>query len=534
MAALVDELVATLTLGAARAPQWWHERWSRSWWWTLLLTPIVTLWSGAIKDLHSDYLVFILQTQNNPSQQVLPRSFYWPQLLLSWSWSLDMTARLNSVLRVAGWLFCAIWFGRLVAVATSAKWWKIGTTVFAVAVGWSMWWPEVGDSLIYSGSSLGVFMFLAVLGDPSRLAVKRVNQPWFAAAICVVAFTVTSTNVLSWLVLLPIVTWILLFGTTESVQRRLAAGFAIALGVVVGIARLRNFASEDTGVTTFGLITRIRTTRHLWDGTLYLWDNLRIAGIVAVVSVLLAWRLHRVKLAALALAGFLVSLGVVPTAALSHVQANAMMPRYFAVQISFGLLVQCLVMAALTVDLFEKRHYCAAPMRLPAKFARGSRAAMVVASVMSIVVLAIAPLSFGLDYRDQSGRRKMGLPLSNETIKWVKELSRAEGVSILVAIDFWDNYPTQYVMQEQGIETFVFDGTRPVFDRFQPNFRQFLSLKSFVAVCRPKAQTCALDLIIGLKNRHLTDFEVVSLGKMVEPGDGTIETLRVRPKQTDA
>lgn len=529
MAALVDELVATLTLGAARAPQWWHERWSRSWWWTLLLTPIVTLCSGAIKDLHSDYLVFILQTQNNPSQQLLPRSFYWPQLLLSWSWSLDMTARLNSVLRVAGWLFCAIWFGRLVAVATSAKWWKIGTTVFAVAVGWSMWWPEVGDSLIYSGSSLGVFMFLAVLGDPSRLAVKRVNQPWFAAAICVVAFTVTSTNVLSWLVLLPIVTWILLFGTTESVQRRLAAGFAIALGVVVGIARLRNFASEDTGVTTFGLITRIRTTRHLWDGTLYLWDNLRIAGIVAVVSVLLAWRLHRVKLAALALAGFLVSLGVVPTAALSHVQANAMMPRYFAVQISFGLLVQCLVMAALTVDVFEKRHYCATPMRLPAKFARGSRAAMVMASVMSIVVLAIAPLSFGLDYRDQSGRRKMGLPLSSATIKRVKDLSRGEGLPILLAIEFWDSYPTQYLMNEQRIEAYYFAGSQPVFDRFQLDFERLLASRSFLMICRPTRETCRSDIGFVLRDRGLTDFYLETLELIIESEDQTIEILRVRP-----
>ena len=47
--------------------------WRRSWW-SVLFSPLVVLWSGGLKDLHSDYLQWILQTQNNPFEQLTASS----------------------------------------------------------------------------------------------------------------------------------------------------------------------------------------------------------------------------------------------------------------------------------------------------------------------------------------------------------------------------------------------------------------------------------------------------------------------------
>jgi len=48
--------------------------WQRVWWWSVLFSPLVVLWSGGLKDLHSDYLQWILQTQNNPFEQLTASS----------------------------------------------------------------------------------------------------------------------------------------------------------------------------------------------------------------------------------------------------------------------------------------------------------------------------------------------------------------------------------------------------------------------------------------------------------------------------
>ena len=191
---MVDELVATLKIRSHTWPQWWGDKWSRSWWWTMLVTPVVTLWSGALEDLHSDYLQWILQTQNNPWQQMYLRTLYWPQYLLAWSWDLGLTARLNALVRVGGFVFCVLWCSRLVSVVAGVRWWRVcmGLAVFCVV--WAWWWPEVGDSLVYSYTSLAVFIFLAVLGDPSGLH-RRLSGRWFPLVLVFASFVATATYV---------------------------------------------------------------------------------------------------------------------------------------------------------------------------------------------------------------------------------------------------------------------------------------------------------------------------------------------------
>jgi len=491
-----------------------------------MLTPAVTLWSGALKDLHSDYLQWILQTQNNPMQQLTSRIFYWPQYLLAWSWDLGLTARLNALVRVGSFVYCILWCSRLVSVAAWVRWWKVCVGLVMFCVVWVWWWPELGDSLVYSGTSLGVLVFLGALGDPSELS-RRLSGRWFPLVLAVASFVATATYVQSLLVMFPLFVWVVWFIGGVGVGRRWGLLVSLVAGGGAAVLRLRASGDEETGMTTFGLLTRIRMTRHLWDGTLYLWDSLRAAAVLVLLTSLLSWRLRSAKLVALGVAGFVVSVSVVPIAALRHVQANLMMPRYFSTLITIGLLVQFLVVVALAWILLERR----TAMRFPSnatKLLAVAKLVAVVTAVVSVGGVSVLPLGFGLDYRDQSGNRKTGAPLVTLTRDQLREMQAASGRPIVVFVDFWNLYPSIFLLQHEGVRAFALESP-PIFDVHQAGFKDLLRSRNFIVVCGERNMPCNASLQAVLDARGIVDFRLDQIGLQADELGRSFRLMSVKP-----
>jgi len=526
---MVDELVATVKVKSHTWPQWWGDKWSRSWWWTILLTPLVTLWSGALEDFHSDHILWILQTQNNPWQQMYQRVLYWPQYLLAWSWDLGLTARLNALIRVGTFLFCVLWCSRLVAIAAGIRWHRLCTGLVVFCSVWVWWWPELGDSLVYSGTSLGVFVFLAALGDPSGLC-QRLSRWWFPAVLVLASFVAASTFVQSLLVVWPLFLWMVWFDASGTATRRLGYLLTVIVGGGAAVLRIVASSNEETGVTMFGLMTKIRTTRHLWDGTLYLWDSLRAATVLVLFSLLMSWWLRSAKLAALGVAGFAVSVSVVPVAALRHVQMNLMMPRYFAGQITIGLLVQFLAVVALVWVSLERRTVWRRQVDLTWLATTSKRVALVVSTV-AIVVLSVTRLEFGMDYRDQSGNRKMAVPLTTSTREHLRELQKTSGKPIVVFVDFWDMYPSVFLLQQEGVRAFALEAV-PIFDVHQAGFKELLLSRNYAVICAQRFSTCVPEVGFVLAQRGVTRFDVSVFETLKEGSDRVFEILKVSGVET--
>jgi len=499
----------------------------------VLLTPVVTLWSGGLKDLHSDYLVWILQTQNNPTKQLLGRVLYWPQYLLAWSWDVGLTARLNVLVRVGSFVFCVVWCGRLVALAAGVCWWRVCVGVGVVCVVWSWWWPELGDSLVYSGTSLGVFVFLVALGDPAGLS-RRLSRRGFWLVLGVASFVSASTYVHSLLVVLPLFAWVVVFGGGAGrslgvwLRDRILVLVGVAVGSGVAVLRLSLLADEETGLSTFGLLTRLRTTRHLWDGNLYLWDSLRVSVALLVVSVVLAWWSRSASLVVLSGVGFVVSMGVVPIAALKHVQANLMMPRYFAAQITFGLLLQFLVVVAMVLMVVDRRWPVTRVSGRGAGVVTVAKAAVVAATVVAVCLVAVTPLGFGLNYRDQSGNSKAAQPLSSEVIGQLLDIQRRTEKPVLINLSFWDLYPSVFLAQQAGLMALVLD-TVPIYDVSQLRFDEILQSRSLVVICAPRFNSCIPEVGSILTQRGVSKVLVSEIGRISEDSGRVVAVLDVRP-----
>jgi len=532
---MVDKFVATLNLRLMNPPAWWRNRWQRSWWWAVLLTPVVTLWSGALKDLHSDYLQWILQTQNNPSEQLVDRIFYWPQLVLAWSWDLELTARLNTLLRVASFIYCVFWCGRLISVIARAQWWRVGIGMVGFCLCWFWWWPEVGDSLIYSGHTLGMFLLLIALGDPST-AGGRLSQRWFVIALVIVSYLATATYVHLLLVALPLVVIVFFFSkfpkrnAQSLLVKRIAISGSVAAGVAVGVFRIGALSDEETGWTTFGLKTKILNTRHLWDGNLYLWDSLRLSVLLFLVSIVLVCHLRQARLMVLASTGFTISLGVVPIAALKHVQTSLMMPRYFATQIIFGLLIQFVVVLITVCRLASARSMFALTKSHEFYALRIVRNAIAVVFVSTTILVLASPLGFGRDYRDQSGNSKVAVPLSGEVVTRLHTMQRESGGVVLVNMKVWDSYPSVFRLQRAGVRSLALD-TEPTFDFGQKDFMELLDTRSFLGVCEPRFTTCVSEFGDILNRRGIRRLQITEIDRVTETSGRVISVLQIRPQE---
>ena len=128
--------------------------------WSIVLTPLATLWSDALDDMHSDFLIWTFIAVDNPMHQALERILYWPQYLLFWSWDLNVTARILAALRVWSLVYCWLWIARLVSSTAMVARWKTSALMGMFVWWWVMTWPEVGDSSIYSGNTLSLAPFL--------------------------------------------------------------------------------------------------------------------------------------------------------------------------------------------------------------------------------------------------------------------------------------------------------------------------------------------------------------------------------------
>ncbi|MFM8644858.1 MAG: hypothetical protein ACKODN_06510, partial [Actinomycetota bacterium] len=212
------------------------------------------------------------------------RLVYWPQFALSWVWSLDLAVRLDSLLRHFSLIFLALWVVELTRVVAGVHLRRLAITS-AVFVGWwSMHWPEVGDSLYYSYAGIATLPFIALIGSPKRVLTTMSTTRAFVASM-VGAMFAAAMNVLSLLVLVPLVLglYVLRQGSAfkvsshgclsirDVVGRNLLIG--TAAGSLLALLCLTLSTNEDGGFTTFDLLEKIRTARHLWHGSLYIYDN---------------------------------------------------------------------------------------------------------------------------------------------------------------------------------------------------------------------------------------------------------------------
>jgi hypothetical protein len=307
---------------------------------------------------------------------------------------------------------------------------------------------------------------------------------------------------------------------------------SVLLGVGIGVYRLKSASSVETGVTQFGLLTRLRTTRHLWDGTLYLWTSLQVAVALFLLSVVLTWWVRNVRLAMLSGAGLLVSLGVIPIAMLKHVQANFMMPRYFSTTITLGLLLQFLVVVAMCYRLFERKRAMSPKKLTNSRALTFGRYTVLLGFTVTAIFVATIPLGFGLDYRDQSGKSKTGNPLDTDIVGRLGKLETTHGLPVLISLGFWDTYPTVFLLQLQRQGVLALDD-EPIFDVHQKNFASVLASREFYAVCRPRFSTCVQGLGAALQDRGLRGFSIRSVEQIPETKSQVVEVLEVRPTRAE-
>lgn len=497
----------------------------------------MTLWSGVLHDLHSDYLAAILRTTNNPGPHVLGRIFYWPELLLAWSWDAGLTARLNSLIRVGSIVYCVVWISRLVAISLRVASLRIsfGTVIFCAM--WSWWWPELGDSLVYSGTSLGVFTLLVTLGDPSGLA-RRLSLRWFWLALAVATFVSASTYVHSLLVVIPLLLYLIFLNQAAErnflwlVRDRLLLIFGIAIGVGVAVLRLSLLADEETGLSTFGLLTKLRSTRHLWDGNLYLWDSLQVSCALALLSLAIAVVLRHQTFGALVIVGLTITFGVVPIVALKHVQLNWMMPRYFATTLMMGLLLQSLTLFAGGMLLWWRYRPKAQPRCTAVSLPKRVEFALIFGWGVIMTGLLTSNLGFGLNYRDQSNNLKAGTSFSEETISQLERFRQGYNEPLFVFIDYWNLYPSIFRLQEAGVETLALEGV-PIFDVQQAGFKKALDSRRFAIICDRRNSPCEENIRNVLESRGLRNIEVVKVSDLSDTEMGNLELFTVRDREPE-
>lgn len=484
----------------------WKRPWSSAWWWTAVLTPIVTLQSGALQDLHSDYVAAVMRTTNNPGEYVFGRVFYWPELVLAWSWDAGLTARLNALIRVGSFVYCVIWLCQLVSVSTKVREWKLCVGAVLGGLYWISFWPELGDSLVYSGTSLGVFVFLATLGEPSKLQGRPLTgRIWIVRVIA--SFIAAATYVHSLFVILPLTLYLVVgarrsvTGLKTAIRDLLLHLAAVGLGAGLAVVRLTLSETEETGITTFGLLTKIRATRHLWNQSLYLWDSLRLSVVFLAVSlVLFLWR-RNVETFGLAIVGFLTSLSIVPMASLKHVQANVMMPRYFAAQITLGLLLQLLSTIAAIDTSRKPRTTMEAGRANTKRLQTFAKAALVTLGAVFLIQVSVSPLEFGLAYRDQSYNTKASKLLSHDQVEYLEKMYEESGLPVLVFFGYWDLYPNVMLLDEAGLSAYALEGV-PIFDYQQRRFASVMRSMNYDVLCDRSFAECRQNLRTVLKRRE--------------------------------
>jgi len=275
-------------------------------------------------------------------------------------------------------------------------------------------------------------------------------------------------------------------------------------------------------------LTRLRTTRHLWDGNLYLWDSLQVSVALLVVSVALAWWSRSASLAVLSGIGFVVSMGVVPIAALKHVQANLMMPRYFAAQITFGLLLQSLVVVAMALMVVDRRWPVTRVSGRGTGVVIVAKAAVVAATIVAVFLVAVTPLGFGLNYRDQSGNSKTARPLSSKVVEQLLKIQLETKKPVLINMGFWDAYPSVFVAQQSGLQALVLD-TVPSLDSGQYGFDEIIRSRSFIGVCVPRFSSCIPEFGNVVTQRGVSKVLVSEIGRISEDSGRVVAVLDVSP-----
>jgi len=223
-----------------------------------------------------------------------------------------------------------------------------------------------------------------------------------------------------------------------------------------------------------------------------------------------------------------VSMGVVPIAALKHVQANLMMPRYFAAQITFGLLLQFLVVVAMVLMVVDRRWPVTRMSGRGAGVVIVAKAAVVAATVAAVFLVAVTPLGFGLNYRDQSGNSKAAQPLSSEVIGQLLDIQRRTEKPILINLSFWDLYPSVFRAQQSGLRALALD-TMPIFDIRQSNYDKTLQSRSFIGVCVPRFSSCIPEFGNVLTQRGVSKILVSEIGRISEDSSRVVAVLDVRP-----
>jgi hypothetical protein len=116
--------------------------------WSIVITPLATLCSGALDDMHSDFLVWAFIAVDNPMHQAWERALYWPQYLLFWSWDLNVTARILAALRVWSLVYGWLWIARLVSSTAMVARWKTSALMGMSVWWWVMTWPDVGNHFV--------------------------------------------------------------------------------------------------------------------------------------------------------------------------------------------------------------------------------------------------------------------------------------------------------------------------------------------------------------------------------------------------
>lgn len=486
--------------------------------WSIVLTPLATLWSDALDDMHSDYLVATFITVDNPSFQALDRIIYWPQYLLFWSWDLNVTTRILAALRVWSLVYCWLWIARLVSSTAMVARWKTSAFMGIFVWWWAMTWPEVGDSSIYSGNTLSLapFLLASSIGFDQE---RRTHRLVGLVVICSTTLLAASTNVLSLLIVFPLLTCgylnrFLLVLRDQSFRCdwfSFSHGqfFAGVAGLSIGVLRLVFLTSENSGFSSFGLLSRILYTTHLWDGTKFLRDNLVISIGLLVLSLLLALRVRHVRLAVLSLTGALMSMSTGLIVGLEHVQTNLMMPRYFSLTFSIGLALQVVAFGVLVLLQFPK---------LDVKTVSASRTLQIrtwqlataglTSFVVTLPMLMFSEIKFGKDYKDHSGSSKAGFVLPRNDLEWLKTKIRNEEQQVMVLTGFWDLWPQVFALRRDGLESIALEDI-PRFSNLQSDLGDALGSDRSMVVCISREPDCVTTTRDALEahdsvNRDLT------------------------------
>jgi hypothetical protein len=348
---------------------------------------------------------------------------------------------------------------------------------------------------------------------------RRTHRLVGLVVICSTTLLAASTNVLSLLIVFPLLTFgyvnrLLLVLRDQSFRCdwfSFSHGqfFAGVAGLSIGVLRLVFLTSEDSGFSSFGLLSRILYTTHLWDGTKFLRDNLVISLGLLVLSLLLALRVRHVRLAVLSLTGALMSMSTGLIVGLEHVQANQMMPRYFSLTFSIGLALQVVAFGVLVLLQFPKLDVktVAASRTLQIRTWQLATAGLIVV-VVTLPMLMFSEITFGKDYKDHSGGSKAGFVLPRNDLEWLKTKIRNEEQQVMVLTGFWDLWPQVFALRRDGLDVLAlqdFSG----FDKLQPGLEDKLGSDSSLVVCISREPDCVTTTRDALEahdsvNRDLT------------------------------